>query len=387
MESFYGFNEDLGEDENPIPHGRGMSALIKYLTNKNSLGIGFVGYYKKNVKSYYTMVQDFVVSIGLPANEWWPDYLKELVNNELYTLPNDYFITRAIAEWNINTAADTLKEFTSIDLGKYQDLSAKTFTVNFNYTDLDETQNLKFKMTGPDNNKDLSLILFGIKNNKLEFIEKTQSAEYELENPKSYLTNGTTGFLVVPVNSNITQADYLGLSEIDLEIRITPKIELPTCTFDITQYNQCSVGLAVNAKVRTDYENGDTKNEDRYFFQGSGNIDGSFVGNQFIGFIETDFGYDTLKVSLSQNLKFVESVSWTKYEENTEWRIFFLKGIEASAIPINCDFPNKFEITGDEACSYIDEIYYSYWTDLYIETISDWTCSETSNITITFSKK
>ncbi len=53
------------------------------------------------------------------------------MNNELFELPNDYFINRAHDEWNINSEEDVSKTFTST----YQDLSAKIFKINFNYTE------------------------------------------------------------------------------------------------------------------------------------------------------------------------------------------------------------------------------------------------------------
>lgn len=398
MESLYGFNEDLGEDENPIPHGRGMSALIKYLTNKNSLGIGFVGYFYKNINSYYTMVQDFVESIGLPTNDWWPEYLKELINNELYNLPDDYFITRSHAKWDINSEADVSKTFTSTEVGTYQDLSAKIFKINLNYADLDNTQNLKFEMMGPDNNKDLSLILFSVINDKLEFIETTQLAEYEIVNPKSYFEGGTGEFLAVLVNSNITQDDYLGESNIDLEIKVTPKLEPPALP-----YNICKITL-LNLVIHehSEYSNSDPVDGSREFDYVSGSVPGKFFGHTFKGIFEETVGNqtykDTIEIALNATNDTIIYLSWQKgyyYTDETngvfsnEHFDFIANNIELWG-PL-ADQSAYFQKDGLDVCSLINYFYLASTSNTPTRSSARWStgydCTGTSRLQIEFRKE
>ncbi len=43
--------------------------------------------------------------VELHLMQWWPEFFKEHMNNELFELPEDYFIRNAHTEWNINTEA------------------------------------------------------------------------------------------------------------------------------------------------------------------------------------------------------------------------------------------------------------------------------------------
>ncbi|MCB9248417.1 MAG: hypothetical protein H6613_07650 [Ignavibacteriales bacterium] len=358
MESFNGFNQKLNDDENPVPHGRGMSALIKYLTNRDPLKIAFIGKFIKNNKAPGTLVKDFVESIDLPSNDWWPGYLKELVNNELFELPDDYFISRAHAEWDINSAEDISKILTHT----YQDLSAKMFKINLNYPDLEDTQNLKFKMIGPENDKDLSLILFSINNNKPQYIETTKLAEYEIINPKSYFSNGTGEFLAVLVNSNLTQDDYLGQSEITLEISVSQKVKT------ILDYKNCFFSSSLMGRYENKWADGSLHYWDEPFGIGSFNfIPGEFTGNEFVGSL-TFSGYLnvataitelTITAVISENKDEIISFEFTKVTNfNNESNEIRTEKVIGANIPLYPDRDDLFRINGLDVCN--DEIKYFY---------------------------
>ena len=391
MESVMGFNTTNTEYNNLYSHGNGMSAVFKYLYNTKDISdnryleLYEIGDIYKNDLDLNIMTR-LLISVEPPVNEWWPDYYKKLVNNELFELPNDYFINKANAEWTANTGSDLTKTFNSTDVGTYRDLSAKVFEINLNYTDYDNTQNLSFKINGQNNSADLSLILFSIKNNKLEYIAIDHDSEYELKDLDSYMGNQPKQLLAMVVNSNITTDDYLGQSEIDLTIKVSPKIEPPTCSFDPSLYDQCQISLWVLAEKQTTNENGTTTEQGTLIYN-TQIIEGSFDGNTFTGIFESESVRDTISVTLNENMNMVESLTRSGVEENTEWKIYWEKGYTAKDIPLNCDSKNKFETKGLDVCSKISEIIYNYTTPIYSTTLTDFSCEEVSSIVVEFSKK
>jgi hypothetical protein len=395
-EPFSGFNESSSSDyeknrERMQDHGIGMSVTIKYLKEFQNMQYSAIGNYFRTF--------NFMQLVEAPIIEWWPDFFKKYLTNELFKLPDDYFITIANAEWNINTEADTLKKFASAEIGKYQDLSAKMFKINFNYTDLDETQNLKFKMIGPDNSKDLSLLLFSTNNNKLEFIETTQSAEYEIKNIKSYIDNVASGFFAVLVNSNITQDDLLGESSIDLEVRVTPKQEPPALPF-----NKCKITL-LNLIVHehTEYSDSEPTDGSRNFGYSSGNdVFGQFEGNTFKGIANRTIGstnyQDTIEITLNETLDSVKYLSWRTghfYEDiiNGIYTNEYFDLI-AENIPIWGSLNDQyryFQLDGLSVCQLFTYFYLRSTGTTPSRSSARWStghdCTETSRIQIEFQKK
>ncbi len=136
-------------------HGICLSAVVKYLKEYQNMQYNAIGNYYKTI-DIFSQHEEFLKLAESPVTDWLPDFLKRYLNNELFELPKDYFINNAHFEWNINSEEDVSKTFTST----YQDLSAKIFKINFNYTEFDNSQNLIFELKNLDNNTDLALFYF-----------------------------------------------------------------------------------------------------------------------------------------------------------------------------------------------------------------------------------
>jgi hypothetical protein len=396
LEAFEGFNTKYRKDFSNFKestqmsiHGQGMSAIVKYLREFKNMEYSAIGNYYRT-RTYQTWISEFLKLVEDPITAWWSDFFKKYLNNELYKLPEDYFIRFAHTEWNINSEQDISKTFTSTEIGTYQDLSAKMFKINLNFADLDNTQNLKFKMMGPDDNKDLSLILFKVINNKLEFIETTQLAEYEIINPKSYFEDGTGEFLAVLVNSNITQEDYLGESEITLQLSVTPKINISD--FDLTS-NKCIATIAITAELQIE-TNGSTENKTELLIFGSEHTIGSFVGNTYNGSYYIDGAREgsyfsgEITVTLNAAHDTIVYASFTGLDEDPYWDIRWEKSFTAKNIPISPYENNVFTFQYDntDVCKSITNVYY-YLKQSSVTTYLGHTCDEFSNVYFRFSKE
>ena len=386
MEPFNGIAlNGVGNLANLTNHGIGMSVMIKYLTQSSSFGLNGIGnMYKYQVGE--TWINGLLNTVDSPFEVWWPDFFRFYIKGDIFELPNYYFINRAHDEWNIDSEEDVSKTFTSAEVGTYQDLSAKIFKINFNYTEFDNSQDLIFELKNLDNNTDLALLLFSVQDGKPKYLQTSNSKTLKIDDIKSLIDKNETQFLAIVVNNDFTTEDYLGQSNINLTAEVTPKELPPACSFDPSLYDQCKISLWVLAEKETTNENG-TSSETGTLIYNTQIIDGSFNENTFTGIFESESVRDTITVILNDNLNMVEYLKRSGVEENTAWEIYWEKGYTATDLLLNCDSQNKFEAKGLDVCNKVSEIIYNYSTPIYTTTLTDFSCEEVSSIMVEFSKK
>lgn len=387
---FNGLRAGAGNNLDPEiikKHSSGISSIIKYLVDDEIFGYEGIVKTCIDIGNGTNAISSLINNVNGTIGEWYPEYYKKYLLRELYIIPSTYFSNYAHYEWNINSKNDTLSKFLAEETDYYPDISARLFRINLNYPEIDATQNMLFKMDAPNSLNGLSLVVFGVKDQNIIFLGTANSQDFLIPNLRAYYEDDIQQFLVALVNSNITQSDYLGKTAVDLEISISPKEDLPDCTFDPTLYDQCNVGIMINADMYTEYTNGDTVSNTELLIQSSGIIDGSFSGNTFTGISDNGYRKDTLVVTLNEGLNMVESVYWVGFEENTDWNIYWDQGFSASNVILNCNFPFKFDLTGESVKNKITGIKYEYTTSTYIKTLTDFSSNDQSSITIEFSKK
>ena len=118
--------------------------------------------------------------------DWMPDFTQKYLMGEIYDLPQSSFIDNVPLEWNVNSNTDTLKEFNYFPANYYPDISAKLFKINLNYQPEDDTYNMLFDMRG-NTEFGLSLVVFGIKNNELTYLETAHAQDFIIPNLKEYM--------------------------------------------------------------------------------------------------------------------------------------------------------------------------------------------------------
>lgn len=272
-----GAGADLRGAEN---HGRGMSALIKYLADKQIFGLqGPAAVYEK-IRTGIDPAEALITSVNSLIANWLPDFFHEYVNGNIYNVDPDFFLDpdNICRTWDVTGAEDTVMVFTSSDVEHYDNLSAKLFMINVEYDGFTDTDNLLIDAEGRAADNGIGVIVFGVKDGSLEFLGKTKngSADVELQDLKDYYDKGWQQFLVVVVNSQ-GLPPYTGDSDIDLLLKIRSDPQLP-------EYTQCGVMVQCERTYFREYSNGSSDYQTRDDkLQTHGFYEGSFTGNTFTG--------------------------------------------------------------------------------------------------------
>lgn len=387
MEPFKGMISKPGTDnKTQYRYGGGLASLIKYLVGDPRYGKPGISKTYENFGVYGNSTEALIQSVDGKLIDWHPDFFKKLVNREIYELPENYFLDKASAEWNINSAGDTLKIFSSGDpsVGTYRDLSAKIFKINLNNPEVTETGKMFLKMKGNGNQQGLSLIVFGIKNGKTEYIGSSYANDVELQNLKGYSDNGMNKFLLVLVNSNGSKP-FTNESSIDLEVKVDPGEESGDPS--ILTYTKCSASLKVIADViESTADSTDIVTRD-LILGGARYITGSFKGNTFTGGADYNGIKDTITITLDPELTAITSVEWHVIENNEQWQILYEYGYTAAGIPVSSSEKNVFNLAGSGVCNTLSKVIYHYSDFNGTKDIEEYQCDNLSNIYIGFIKE
>jgi hypothetical protein len=259
-------------------HGRGMSAVIKYLSDGSSYGIKGPAKTFEMIRSGTPPPSALIYTTDRMLAEWWPGFFHDYVAGDVYHVDGSFFLGDEIISrtWTIDDEQDTEHIFSSSDLGGYDDLSAKQFLVNLNYSEFDNADNLLIDAESTGANDDgVAVIVFGVKNDDLHFLGESINgdAAVELEDLKDYYDNNWRQFLIVVVNS-LGEPPFDGKSHIDLKLEVKQssppvftscKIRLKCHRFYIREYQS----------GQTDYYDTDNSLENATYHEGS------FTGNTF----------------------------------------------------------------------------------------------------------
>jgi hypothetical protein len=390
MAPFNGIEINNTDKFSHVNHARGMTSIFKYLQQIPSFDLKSIGHMFNS--SGVRKITGLLNAVGTPVVNWYPKFFEDYINGKIYDIPIDYFLEKTQHEWNIDNENDKLKIFESSDflIKNYPDLSAKLFKINLNYADIGASQNMLFSMKGPVTEFGLSLVIFGVQNGDAVHLGTVDAQDFEIENLKDYYDNNMRQFLVCLVNSTITSEDYLGQSDIDLTIEITPKTTISD--FDLT-YTKCIATIAINANLEVETE-GSTENKTELLIFSSETTIGSFEGNTYTGSYYTPAfggGYFSGEIilTLNETLDTIKTATFTGLDENPDWGIRWEKGFTATNIPIHQWENNVFTFPYEDTnvCSSIESVHYIYKQNSGTTTYINHTCDEFSNISFRFSKE
>jgi len=213
MEPFAGLElfEDMSGEQR---HGRGMAALVKYLTAPDRFGDRVLAPIYGRIVNSEIPARAIVEHIDEYPNVWWPEFFRRYVGGEIYGVWGGVFTGYDHTAGEFKTSQDTARTFH----GTYQDLSARLYLVELDNQNLPETAELVFLAgSGDVADDDLQVIIFTVKDDVLEFFE--QGLEVTVSNVKG-LTRDGYDLLAVVVNSSFEEWGFEDQSEIDLEIRL-----------------------------------------------------------------------------------------------------------------------------------------------------------------------
>lgn len=331
-------------------HGRGMSALLKYLADRPLLGVQGLSNVYDDIKAGTYSAKALITGVDGLIADWWPDFFHTYLNGEIYNVQQERFLeTRNICRtWTIDSENEIQKSFTSSDVEHYDHLSAKLFLVNLDYSGFSTTDNLFIDANGTATDNGIAVIVFGVKNGQLQFLGKTKNedAAVELNNLKDYYDNGWEGFLIAVVNS-LGQPPYTGQSNIDLDLEVREATAPP-------EWKTASIRVVCNrhyfrqhADGRTDYFTADNVLATYSFYEGT------FSGNTFTSnYTYTDnpayTKEGTLVITLNQSLDKVTSVTWDETKKHTKSDYVSTIGFSAENLDYDPSYngAEAFKVTG-----------------------------------------
>ncbi len=97
-----------------------------------------------------------------------------------------------------------------------------------------------------------------MKDGKPQYIQTSNSKTLKIDDIKSLIDKNEKQFLAIVVNNDFTTEDYLGQSNIDLTVKVTPKTTISD--FDLT-YTKCNATIAIYARFRGRNMDGSTENK------------------------------------------------------------------------------------------------------------------------------
>jgi len=371
-------------------HGKGMSSVFKYLTNDPVYGI-------KGPSKTYELIKNGVEPPTALLNttnrmvaDWWPGFFHDFVNGDIYDVNASIFLdqTNIKRTWKIKDANDTQIIYSSSDLDNYDHLSAKLFSVELDYANIDATANLLIDADGIVNDDGIAVIVYGVKDNELHFLGETKNdnASVELENLRDYYDNNWRQFLIVVVNS-MHSPPYIGKSEIDLTLSVR---EAPTQPV----YKTCKVGLRCLRHYDREHSNGNTDNWDNDSHLTTSNFyEGSFEGNTFISSYEYSNNppsykkVGTITVNLNSTYDKIESFTWDEvytliHNEDFE-EVISLSG---ENLPLDPNYYGAigYFIDGAESVNQITHFTHERTSDAYDFSLQNWEGNDDSRIYIYF---
>lgn len=391
MEPFKGLKN---YSDNVEGHSIGLASILKYLAEDEEL-FGMKGLKKmhSNLGKDVDPISALLKTVDGNVVDWLPDFTQKYLMGEIYDLPQSSFFDNVPLEWNINSNTDTLKEFNYFPANYYPDISAKLFKINLNHQPEDDTYNMLFDMRG-NTEFGLSLVVFGIKNNELTYLETAHAQDFIIPNLKEYYDKNIRQFLAVLVNT-LGVPPYDGNSEVDLIIQIDNNFE-GGGGLDL-QYNLCRIevylqGLFEDTRwaegTQVEYTTGVGTSHDYYDYEDTvRTISGSFYGNIFTGSFDNGEGWtQTATVTLSEEQDKI--IDYSFEEIHAVWSDHrVLRKVSGSNIPVSNSKNTLFESRGENSCSSVFEIQLmTIRNETDTSKIVDFWCDENSRVIIQFYK-
>ena len=381
MAPFNGMKAGAGNERDLAKvHGRGMSAVIKYLVDDPRFGVNGLASTFASITDNEDPTATLLSNVNGHQDDWWPEFFRAYVSGNIYNVSSAIFTDdkNLSGVWSIDDEKDTKVVF---DLN-YPDLSAKLFMINLNYAEIDESADMLLELSGT--NEPLSLLLFGIKDGTLEYLGDENdhgSATLQIESVRGFIDNGYKQFLVVAVNSDVSPS-YTLISAIELTISVTEaEAGLP--------YNRCYINVGVNSHIQRVW--GETTSEyDSPQVYASPykipvGIEGHFQGNTFEGSYNSESGHEGfVEITLNASQNTVTSIAWTdtlKESSSTSATAFIGTDIPKT-VPVWADL--EFKVEGTAACSHISYLKHTFDNpvlELY-ETLLSHTCGDDSHVMV-----
>ena len=204
MAPFNGFQK--GAETSAGEHGYGMSAVVKYLTDKNGDALVKSAYEK--IKTNKHPVE--AISPNLPFI-WWDAFFRDYLEGKVYDDVNTgFWLASHNGLFDIKAEKDTVKEFKKT----YADYSAAIYRVSLNYDKFTDGANIVFTVP---TDADSRVTVYKTVGTKMQFLNSsidkvTVKDILKLKTDKSVL--------FALVTNTASKAGYLGSRELTLKVKL-----------------------------------------------------------------------------------------------------------------------------------------------------------------------
>jgi len=360
------------KDEGDIEeHGKGMSALVKYLTAPDRFTDRILAPIYQRIANSEEPPRAIVEHIDEYPNVWLPEFFSRYVGGQIYGVGANVFTDYNSITDEFQTGRDTSKTFTD----SYQDLSARIYHIELDNQNLAAAAELVFRAGSADTHQDnLWVIVFTLKNNILERL--AQGLEVTVGDVKG-LTRDGYDLLAVVVNSSFEEWLFLGQTDIDLEVE-----------FKKAEFNYCWVYGAVTGHWR----NSEGASYESWHYE-DWTARGSFQNNVFTGSpipeIDGSLCTGSVQVVVDPVTRRVTSFSAEYFTPSTLNDMWWTRNISGGNVPCqgNLDWVglmgDEYVCEGSPTSSCISD--FEYWweqSDGWFQGFDYFHCDEDSRLEI-----
>lgn len=245
----------------------GMAPIVKYLAETYGEHVVFL--YHHHIRNKKSMFDALKMSIGKPAEEWYPEFLRDYLEGKIYGVPGRVFVDEVTGQYEL-PLQNAPKSYPWQSFG----LTATIFHFNTDGVTKDKT-GVSFSVESQDvDPSKTDVLVFSVQrdNKKIEFIADQISDYVEIFNVRD-LADQCKDILVMVVNSDYDKRQTVE-SKINLRVELNESLPLT--------YKKFSVDL-IHFIGDVRYEDGTVKTFDDIHMRISmpDAIDGKFTGNEF----------------------------------------------------------------------------------------------------------
>jgi len=319
---------------------------------------------------------------------WWPDFLKEFMTGSLFPIDASDIIddTRLSGSFTA-TASDTAASFAE-DYGSFQ---SRLYRIGVDSSLSDDLDYIRFTATSSDvDDKYLSVMVFGIKNGKLSYIDhRTDLGVGDIEN---YTDNGSLYALVI---NSAAVAPYTSKATADFTVEAVKKAPAPQ------SYDKVSFKLKVHGqllKKKTNLDDEEIEGDVDPIVQ-PWIADGSLNGTMYTASVNTTANNMTTVIQITAvfNDSFDMITSYTMSGSSSTDDYTITMTASGTNVPYSGDLTGWkiFRLSGSDVCSSVTDMTYTSFSkqtvmgqDIVTETeLLDFFCNDDSVLIIQFKKE
>lgn len=296
----------------------------------------------------YDDVQFLADALPGSPNQWWPDFLVDLLTGQVRPYPHGLYLGAVTGDWTIDDDGDESHTFTD----EHVSLDADLHRVRLERDDFLEAESLRFDVSDPRNAS--TLVVFAVDDTGWEEIDRGASVTVDQLDVKAALDQD----LVVAVANFDMEADDDSRRDISVSVLLTDGTPPP----DITTFDEITIEIVTD----NTYSNGVVHRNEHLFVTSDMAWNGagfSWADNQGSGHGDT--------ISISVNPETMALGSWfgSTFYEAINGNEHYVR-LAGEGVPLSewgeDDWGTRYVrwvmYGGEEICERLSAVYHEQWT-------------------------